>query len=178
VWFGIILTAVGAFIGAKLVMVIDGEAMEKIIPILLTGIFLYALFSKNKADEGRKPLISGLVYFVPAGLAIGFYDGFFGPGTGSIWTASLMFFLGKPMVQATGITKVMNLTSNLVALIFFITQGNFVLIIGVTMGVAQLIGARIGSSMAISKGASFIRPVFLTVVFLTMARVFYSSYIA
>jgi uncharacterized membrane protein YfcA len=73
-------------------------------------------------------------------------------------------------------TKIMNFTSNIVALVVFILGGNVAWGIGLVMAAGQIIGARIGSGMAISRGTAFIRPIFLTVVFITILRLVYQNY--
>jgi hypothetical protein len=112
------------------------------------------------------------------GLALGFYDGFFGPGTGTFWTMAYMLGLGFNMTRATGYTKVMNFTSNLSSLVLFLIGGQAYFAIGLTMGIGQLLGARIGSRMVIARGTRFIRPVFLAVVFLLTLKLLYDSYSA
>lgn len=98
------------------------------------------------------------------GLGLGFYDGFFGPGTGSFWTVALVGLLGLDLARATGYTKVVNLASNLGALGVFLVAGSVHFLAGGVMVAGQLLGARLGSGMVIRRGAAFIRPVFLTVV--------------
>ncbi len=173
---GILCTFIGAASGSILVQVLESDFLVKIIPILLIIIFLYTLFSKKISDKEVKPRISERLYFVVFGLLIGCYDGFFGPGTGSFWVASCIFFIGAGMIRATGITKIMNFTSNVVSLIFFIIGGNVLFKVGIIMGVGQLIGAKIGSSLAIKNGTKFIRPLFLTMVFLTIVKLVYQTY--
>jgi uncharacterized membrane protein YfcA len=112
------------------------------------------------------------------GLALGFYDGFFGPGTGTFWTMAYMLGLGFNMTRATGYTKVMNFASNLSSLVLFLIGGQAYFAIGLTMGIGQLLGARIGSQMVIARGTRFIRPVFLAVVFLLTLKLLYDSYSA
>ncbi|WP_281255658.1 TSUP family transporter [Desulfamplus magnetovallimortis] len=101
---------------------------------------------------------------------------FFGPGTGSFWTAALMFLMGYNMLKASGYTKIMNFTSNIVALTLFIIGDNVCYSAGLTMAAGQVAGALTGSGLAIKKGAGFIRPVFMTVVFLTIVRLVYMNY--
>ncbi len=173
---GMFFTFIGAAAGSILIQMLKSEFLIKIIPVLLIVIFFYTLLSKNISDEDRTPKISDNVYFVIFGLLIGGYDGFFGPGTGSFWTASCMFFTGAGMIKATGITKVMNFTSNIVALAIFIMGGNVLFKVGFIMGLGQFIGAKTGSSMAIKKGTKFIKPLFLTMVFLTIIKLIYNSY--
>jgi uncharacterized protein len=112
-------------------------------------------------------------FFLLSGLAIGFYDGFFGPKTGSFWTMSLMMLLGCSMMRATATTKVMNFTSNIVALIFFLSLGQVHLVEGLVMGTGQFLGARVGSRLVIKRGTAFIRPVFITVVLALVGRLIY-----
>ena len=117
------------------------------------------------------------VFFLLFGTTLGFYDGFFGPGTGSFWTAALLVFMGHDMTQAAGTTRVMNFTSNIVALGVFMLGGNVLYAAGICMALGQIIGARLGSQLAIQNGARFIRPIFLSVVFLTIARLGYLNYV-
>jgi hypothetical protein len=118
---------------------------------------------------------SGLYYTV-FGLGLGFYDGFFGPGAGSFWALSLILLLGQNFARATAHTKVMNLTSNLVSLALFAGAGLVHAGAGLAMGTGQIVGARLGSRLVLRRGAHFVRPVFLTVVTLTLARLIWLNY--
>jgi uncharacterized protein len=110
------------------------------------------------------------------GLLIGFYDGFFGPGTGTFWTMAFMLGLGFNMTRATGYAKVMNFASNVSSLVFFLPGGNVAWTAGLTMGVGQILGARIGSRMVITRGTRFIRPIFISVVLVLTLRLLYATY--
>ncbi|MCA1793094.1 MAG: TSUP family transporter, partial [Desulfobacteraceae bacterium] len=123
-----------------------------------------------------QPKMGQHLFYVLFGLGLGFYDGFFGPGTGSFWTGALLIFLGLDMTRAVGTTRVMNFVSNVVALAMFIIGGNVLWSAGLAMAAGQIIGARAGSSLAIKRGAGFIRPFFLTMVFLTIVRLIYVTY--
>lgn len=173
---GIIFTLIGAALGAVAIQQMKSDNLKHLIPFLLIGVFLYTLFSKKPDEETRRALIPEKPFFVMFGLCLGFYDGFFGPGTGSFWTASFMALLGYGMTRASGYTRVMNFVSNSVALSVFIAGGNVLFTVGLTMAAGQVIGARAGSGLAISRGTAFIRPVFMTVVFLTILRLFYANY--
>ena len=175
-WTGIVFTLIGATSGACLVQNLDPGFIEPIIPILLLIVFIYTLFSKRLGFSDTRPKMNSLLYFMIFGFCLGFYDGFFGPGTGSFWTVSLMFFIGYNMTKATGYTKIMNFTSNIVALFWFIIGGNVYYHIGFTMAAGQMIGARIGSNLAISRGTGFIRPIFLGVVFLTILKLLVTNF--
>lgn len=170
---GIVFTLLGAMLGAWVIQQLNPAFLKPAIPILLAVVFVYTLFTRQLGFAARHSLMPKNLFFILFGLALGFYDGFFGPGTGSFWTAALLILLGYDMTGAAGTTRVMNFTSNLVALIVFISGGNVLYSAGLCMAAGQVIGARMGSNMAISKGAGFIRPVFLTVVFLTIVRLVY-----
>jgi hypothetical protein len=117
--------------------------------------------------------MSANAFWLVAGLGLGFYDGFFGPGTGMFWTILLVLLLGQDFMAATGHTKVMNAASNLASLGVFIMAGQVSWIAGAVMVAGQIIGARLGAGLVVKKGARFIRPVFLTMVTLTIARLAY-----
>lgn len=174
---GIVYTFIGAAAGAWLIQTLDPVFIQPIIPILLLSVFFYTLFARNLGVRQRAAVMPAHAFFLVFGLALGFYDGFFGPGTGSFWTAALLMLLGCDMTTAAGTTRVMNFTSNIVALAMFVKGHNVLYSAGICMALGQLMGARLGSDMAIRKGARFIRPVFLTVVFLTIARLGYIYYL-
>ncbi|MBU2511911.1 TSUP family transporter [bacterium] len=173
---GVLATLVGAMIGAYTIQRLDSEFIGNLVPFLLLFVLIYTAFSKNLGFEDRKARLSKNLFYLWFGLMLGFYDGFFGPGTGSFWTAGLMILLGFNITKAVGVTKVMNFTSNLVALIVFSLKGNVLISVGITMAAGQIIGARVGSSLAIKKGANFIRPLFLLIVLLTIIRLLYRNY--
>lgn len=175
-WTGIIWTTIGAALGVWGVQLLDATLLKQLIPWFLALIALYTLLSpKLGAEDSHARMKQGPFYFV-FGLSIGFYDGFFGPGTGSFWTMALMMLLGCSMMRATATTKVMNFTSNFVALIFFLSVGQVRFLEGIVMGIGQFLGARIGSRLVITGGTAFIRPVFITMVLALVARLIYQNF--
>ncbi|MBU0971553.1 MAG: TSUP family transporter [Proteobacteria bacterium] len=174
---GIVFTFMGAVLGAWTIQQIDAGFIRHIIPVMLLFVFFYTLFSKDLGAGSGRAKMDKTLFFTLFGLGLGFYDGFFGPGTGSFWTGSLLIFMGMDMTRAAGTTRIMNFTSNAVALSVFIIGGNVLYSAGLCMAAGQVIGARAGSGLAIKKGASFIRPVFLTMVFLTIVRLMYVNYV-
>jgi uncharacterized membrane protein YfcA len=92
-----------------------------------------------------------------AGLGLGFYDGFFGPGTGTFWAMILVFAAGMDLKTATAHTKAVNFTSNLVSLVVFLLSGTVAVAIGLVMGLGQFIGAWIGSHLVLSRGVKLVR---------------------
>lgn len=167
---GIIWTAIGAFFGAWAVHLLDPGLLRLLIPWLLGGIALYTIFSPRLGKEDIHSRWSTHPFYLVFGLGIGFYDGFLGPGTGSFWVMAYMLLLGYSMVRATAHTKVMNFTSNAMALIFFLSAGQVHILEGVVMGAGQSLGARIGARLVIRKGAAFIRPIFITMVLLMLVK--------
>ncbi len=173
---GILWTTVGAVLGVWAVQLLDTFLLKQLIPWLLAAIAIYTLFSPRLgAEDVHARMKSGLFYLL-FGLTIGFYDGFFGPGTGSFWTMALMMLLGYSMMRATATTKVMNFTSNFVALIFFLSVGQVRFTEGIVMGVGQFLGARVGSKLVIKRGTAFIRPVFITMVLALVGRLLYQNF--
>ncbi len=173
---GVISTFVGAMTGALLIQFLNPEIIARIIPFLLLMVLIYTFFTKNLGVTESTPRMPRHLFFLLFGLALGFYDGFFGPGTGSFWTAALIILLGLNMTRAIGITKVMNSTSNVVALGVFVAGDSVNYLAGVVMAIGQVIGSRLGSGLAIKKGVTIIRPLFMLVVFCTILRLFYVNY--
>jgi uncharacterized protein len=173
---GMVFTFIGAVTGSLAVQVIAPGFIKHVIPVLLLLVLFYTMFSPRLGYENQPQKIGNTLFFLIFGLMLGFYDGFFGPGTGSFWTAVLCIFLGFNMAKAAGVTRIMNFTSNIVAFSLFVVGNNVLYKVGLVMALGQIIGARLGSNLAIAKGARFIRPVFLTVVLLTIARLVYQNY--
>jgi len=173
---GIMFTALGAGIGTLTIQVIAADFLERIIPFMMLAVFLYLLFSRELGMKDRRATISANSFYTAFGLLLGFYDGFFGPGTGSFWMLVFVMFLGVNLTKATAHTKVMNLTSNLVALLFFVLGHNVVYKAGIIMGVGQVLGAFAGSNLVVLKGVKFVRIFFLSVIGLTIIKLMVSVY--
>lgn len=172
---GITWTALAAFAGAWCVSRLPADVLVRVIPWLLVAIFAYVAASPKLGVARTRARFSTTAFNVLGGCALGFYDGFFGPGTGSFWTMGFVLLLGYPLPQATGHTKVMNLASNVASLVWFAVQGHVLWTLGATMGAANIAGALLGSHLAIRKGVGFIRGAFLVVVAATIARLLWRS---
>jgi uncharacterized membrane protein YfcA len=173
---GFIYTLVGAAAGTMAVQQINPAFLKRAIPILLIGVAVYLVLKPQLGKEDLHPRMGRAMFDLVFGLGLGFYDGFFGPGTGTFWAMAYMLGLGFNMTRATGYTKVMNFASNLSSLTLFLISGRVYFIMGLTMGVAQLIGARIGSRMVIRRGTRFIRPIFLAAVFAITLKLLYNAW--
>lgn len=163
--WGMAITFVAALAGAAAVHAMDPAQLGRIIPFLLGGIALYTLFKPDLGSEARAARMSVGMFGAVFGLLLGFYDGFLGPGTGSFWMMACVLLMGLDLRGATGVTKAMNLTSNLASLAFFLLAGRVDFVVGGLMAAGQLIGAQLGSRLAIRHGARVIRPLFLAMVF-------------
>ena len=173
----IVFTAIGAFTGAITIQFLSAQFLNIIIPIFLCVIFFYTIFSPNIGKITREPLVNKNIFYVLAGLVMGFYDGFFGPGTGSFWVIAIVMLIGLDLKKATAFTKFTNFTSNFVALIFFIIGGKVLFLVGICMGTGQIIGAFAGSRLVILRDTTFVRGFFILVVAITLIKLLYTSYL-
>lgn len=173
---GIMFTSLGAAAGVLSVQWLDPLLLRRTIPLLLAGIALYTYFSPWLGSEDVHARWKPLPFYLLFGLSIGFYDGFLGPGTGSFWVVALVTLLGLSLVRATAHTKVMNFTSNFVALVVFLLAGQVCFMEGLTMGAGQFIGARIGAGLVTRRGAGFVRPVFICMVFAVLGKLIWQNF--
>lgn len=174
---GILFTALGAVLGTVAIQLLSADFLKHVIPILLAAVFLYTLFSPDMGSRESEPKMAALFFYLLVGLGLGFYDGFFGPGTGSFWTLLFVLLLGLDLKKATAHTKITNFTSNFIALSVFIIGGKVLFLAGFIMGCGQMVGAYVGSRLVIRNGVGFVRVFFLTVVAVTVARLFYVTYV-
>ena len=173
---GFVLSLLGAALGTLAVERMDPSFLKRFIPILLLMVAIYTLLKPGLGDKDLRPRLAREWFDLTFGLGLGFYDGFFGPGTGTFWTMAFMLCLGFNLTKATGYTKVMNFASNLSSLAFFLLAGNVRFTAGITMAIGQLIGAKLGASMVIAKGTKFIRPIFISVVLALTLQLLYRAY--
>lgn len=172
------VTFVFAMLGTFVVTQVSNEVLKKIVPWLLLGIAAYALLNPGFGQQKVRRRLSPRVFACLGGSVLGFYDGFFGPGTGSFWTVACLSLLGLELTRATAYTKVVNLTSNLASLLIFILAARIRYDIAAVMIAGQLIGARLGSGLVIRHGAPFVRIVFLIVVFAMVMKLLWDQWTA
>lgn len=161
-------TFVAACFGVLAVNYAPKNLLAVALPILLVLIAIYFALSPRLTNESRAPRIPPATFAFGIAPALGFYDGIFGPGTGSFFMLSLVTLMGLGLMQATAKTKLLNFTSNIASLLIFAFSGKIFWIIGLIMGVAQFAGAQLGSRYAMKHGAKIIRPL-LVIVCLAMA---------
>lgn len=165
----LVLVAVGAGLGAFAVTLVDTRWLMILLPVLLVGIALYFLLGPKAADEDAHARLTPLAYAFVAG-GIGFYDGFFGPGTGSFFALSLVMLLGMGLTRATAHTKALNLMSNVVGIVVLAVGGHIVWVLAGIMAVGQFIGGRLGSHAAMRFGPRLIRPLLVVISLAMTAR--------
>ncbi len=158
----------GSALGVVVVHFVSSQWLSTVMPVLLIIIALYFAVSPHFREDTAHPRLPMKTFTLGLAPAIGFYDGFFGPGTGSFFMAALVALFGASAIDATARTKLFNFASNIAALILFAISGKIFWQVGLCMGVSQFIGAQLGSHLAIRNGARIIRPL-LVVVCLAMA---------
>lgn len=156
-------TFVGAGLGALAVRQLTGELLATLIPLLLIGFAILFAINPTIGSEARRQRIGTTAFGILIGTSIGFYDGFFGPGTGTFFAAAFVLLLGDELRRATAGTKLLNFTSNFAALLVFSVAGDVLWTIGIAMGLAQMIGARLGAAMVLRHGARLVRPLLVLV---------------
>lgn len=157
------MSALGAAAGALVAARMPADVLKAALPVLLVAIALYFALRHDLSDEDRHRRMSAFAFtlgFVPV---IGFYDGVFGPGTGSFFMLGFVALAGYGVLKATAHTKLLNFASNIGAFAIFAAAGAVEWKAGLAMGVAQFAGARLGANAAMAGGARLIRPLLVVV---------------
>lgn len=175
-WLAVVIATLASIGGTYAVCVIDQELLRQIIPWLLAAVAIYTACNRSFGIHPGKRRIAFATFAVLLGCGLGFYDGFFGPGTGSFWILALVVLLGLDLRHATGYGKATNLASNLGSLAVFLTIGSVHLAAAGVMIGGQVVGARLGSGLVIRNGARLIRPVFLAVVFAMTVKLLWDAW--
>ncbi len=159
--WAVLATAIGAALGAWVIQLINSQFLITILPFGLICIALYLAFSKSFGQQAQAAKMKESTFNATVSTSVGFYDGFFGPGTGTFFTLGYSKLRGMDLITATAHAKLLNFTTNIVSLLVFIASGQIVWQIGLCMAVGQAIGARLGAAAAVNHGVNFIR--FMTV---------------
>ena len=162
-WPAFAAALLGGALGALAVQQIDPGFLRKVIPWLLIAIAVYMLLAKKVGQVQRHQRITIPVFAATVGFGVGFYDGFFGPGTGTFFALACVGLLGLTLPVATAHSKVLNLASNLASLALFVIGGKVLWLPGLTMAVGQFIGAQVGARLVFKGGAQLIRIVVVAV---------------
>jgi uncharacterized protein len=161
---------IGAGFGAFAVQFVNTKTLDVVIPVVLVGIALYFVLAPNAGALEQKPRLPRAAYKGIVIPAIGFYDGMFGPGTGSFFSLAGVSLRGLNLVAATAQAKLLNFASNIASLVVFIAGGKVVWTVGAAMIAGQVIGAWAGSHAMVRGGTKLIRPMIVTVCVVMLGR--------
>jgi uncharacterized protein len=167
-----IVAALFAFMGARAVTLIDPKILKPVILVLLIGVAAYTLAQKNFGALHQPRFAAKHERFVAIaiGAALGFYEGFFGPGTGSFLIFAFVGLLGFNFLTASAAAKVINITTNIAATAWFAWSGNILYKLAIPMAICNVAGAWVGAHIAVKKGSAFLRIFFLCVIFVLICR--------
>lgn len=168
----------GAAIGARLLLVVPEAAAQVFMMVAVPVVAVFLLFRRDRIDppEQERPVRPWICFLI--GLGIGAYDGFFGPGTGTFLMLAFAAFCGMPLVRASGSAKLVNLASNLAAMVTFLGSGSVLVALALPAALCSMLGNYLGARMAVRKGARLIRPLFfcvLALLLLTVAVEFFAQ---
>ncbi|WP_407308635.1 TSUP family transporter [Desulfosporosinus sp. SB140] len=168
-------TFIGAALGVWAVLSVSSEFLNKAVLVMILIVGIYTMLHKNLGMEnkfqGLHPLnLSAGCFFA---LALGFYDGFFGPGTGSFLIFSFIALFGFDFVIASANSKVLNFGSNFISLLLFAWNGKILFSYGIPMALFMILGSLLGTKLAIHRGAVLVKPIFITMSLLVAAKLIF-----
>lgn len=172
----ILLALSGSVIGANIALLIDENVMKYVLILILPIIAIYILRGRSMNEEKAERMISrGKVYLIVslASFVLGAYDGFYGPGTGSFLILIYTGLAKMDIKTASGNTKLVNLASNVAALVTFFLNGKIIFLLGITAAVFSIAGHYIGAGLAMKNGHKIIRPIILFVFVLLFIKVIF-----
>lgn len=159
----VVCTFTGAAIGALTVQWLSTELLARLVPVLLIGFAIYFLLSPRVSDLRSHRRIGPVPFALLIGFGVGWYDGFFGPGTGTFFAFAYVALLGEGLRGATAHAKLLNFTSNLAALLLFSAGAHIAWDLALAMAAGQLIGGWMGAHLVLRHGTGLIRPVLVIV---------------
>lgn len=168
-------TILGSILGVKTVLNINENILNILVLVLILAVGIYTIRSKSIGAENTfegltdKNIKLGIIL----AFSLGFYDGFFGPGTGTFLMFGLIKIYGFDFLNSSGNTKVLNFVSNITSLILFAINGQILYKIGIPFAISMILGAQLGSRLAISKGVKLIKPIFITMSLGVAIKVLY-----
>ncbi|RCX10835.1 hypothetical protein IP95_00266 [Extensimonas vulgaris] len=169
-WRTMLPAAASAFVaswaGAWTVTLLPSDVLRRLLPLVLLLVLLYTL-SKKEFGRTHTPRFSGKKEVLFASLiavSIGFYDGFFGPGTGSFFIFLLVRVLGYDFLHASVSAKLLNFSTNVAAIVLFGSKGHVWWPLALTLGAANVVGSLLGTHLALRHGAGFVRGIFIAAV--------------
>ena len=165
-WRAALLAMFTSAFGANMAKRVPNEFLKPLIIVLMAFMLIFTIVKKDFGNEETKSRFTekqqALLGCV-MGLLIGFYDGFFGPGTGNFLIMALIFIYGLDFLHASADAKLVNLATNIAAMAMYISLGVGNLVLGVTMGIFNMAGSALGVKLAVLKGSKYIRVLFIVV---------------
>jgi uncharacterized membrane protein YfcA len=169
----------GSWLGAWTLTRVDPQLLRKILPLILLSVLVYTMMHREFGlmQHPVRSLKARLVLAMGIAATIGWYDGFFGPGTGSFFIFLLVRWLGLDFLQASASAKMLNLTTNLAALLLLAATGHVWWQVGLAIAVANVAGNLLGTSLALKHGAVLVRRVFIVMVSLLVLKSGWQAYV-
>ncbi len=163
---------VSAFLGSQLLTVINNDFMKPVLLVILIVLAIYTIFKKDfgQATERKIPYHIAIINGCIVSIAVGFYDGFIGPATGTFFILGFVTLLGMDFLKANTNAKLINLATNFGSICLFLIKGQIIWKIALPMAVCNALGGFIGAKLAINKGNKFIRYIFILVILLSICR--------
>jgi uncharacterized membrane protein YfcA len=174
----IVAAFVGSLMGANAVSHIPAEPLRKALPFVLVFLLIYTWFQPSLGEAHAPKDVTTYQQFkaLLLGLIIGFYDGFFGPGTGSFLLFGFVRFFGFDFLHASAATKLVNVATNLAAILMLASLGQINWTLGFVMMIANIAGSQFGSRLAIKHGSGFVRKAFLLIVSALILKSAWNAY--
>lgn len=147
----------GATAGTIVVQFIDTTILDFVIPAVLFLTAIYFLMLPVESLQGQKPKITAGRYRQTVVPSIGWYDGMFGPGTGSFFALAGVSLRGEQLIHATAVAKTLNFSTNIASLIVFLVAGKIIWMVGVSMMAGQFLGAWVGSKFLLASNPKYLR---------------------
>ncbi len=167
-----------AYAGSQLLLLVSNAFMK---PVLLVVLLLVAVYTYSKKNFGqqaaREKSKHEHLYAFLISMIVGFYDGFIGPGTGSIFILLFIAILGFDFLHASAYAKMVNLSTNLGSILLFLITGSIIWPVALPMAASNALGGLLGARLAIVRGNAFIRVFFLVIVVLTLLRFAYDVFL-
>lgn len=165
-----------SYIGASFVKLLPVHLLRPIMLVLLLLMVTYTILKKNLGQTHNPNTQHEKLRAIALGIGMGLYDGFFGPGLGSLLAFAFVRFFGHDFMSATAHSKIVNLATNIGALALFIPHGNILWATGLMMGASNMIGALAGTHVVSKYGAPFIRKVFIVILSVTIIKFGYDTF--
>lgn len=170
---GFVMAFAGALLGSLAVQIISKGALTFIVPIVLFGIGFYFLVSPYLAVPREKKMLSSTTFNNAVIPSIGFYDGMFGPGTGSFFSLANLSLRNKTLIEATTLAKPLNFATNIASLIIFVSMGQVIWPAGAAMMCGQILGATFGSHFLYKINPAVLRIIVIVMCFSMLGNYLY-----